>query len=476
MSLPEEQRKDFIHASLKPKHMVHIFGRYFFPAQIKSAKYPECHIETLRYLSSPDSCAIIMPRGHAKTTLVRIETIHDIVYHHEELLMFIGPNLTDAKQSFAFIKDHLEANVLLRYVYGNLVPPFSVKKSRKWSDTHFECTNGVIAIARGAGKGRGINIGGKRPTKILIDDMEEKDRVGRDYQRRKIRQWLFEVIIPSVDMERGRFKMVGTVLHYACLLLEVQKKFGGIRKAALQDADGLPSLTGTPLWSYWTPEKLEQKKREMGSFAFAQEYMNDPMSDEDADIKLKWVQWVDEINLFDDKGNMLWRVHSVLDPAVGTKQTNDEAAIVTVAREIRTDKKVNIVVLTCEYGRWGMDKTVTQSQQVYKRYPQSFKVENVGFQEVFRRALTAAGVPASGVNPSSKDKRTRLMEIAPKIEFGEVRFMRACEDLVAQLVQFPNGEHDDRVDAMVYAVQEALGNTGGGFFGGISGGADDDDD
>jgi predicted phage terminase large subunit-like protein len=323
--------------------------------------------------------------------------------------------------------------------------------------------------------GGDINIGGKRPTKIIIDDMEDKEKVGRDFQRKKLRDWLFQVIIPSVDMERGRFKMVGTVLHYACLLLEVHNKFGGVRRAALEDEDGKPSLKGAPVWPYWTVEKLEQKKHDMGSFAFAQEYMNDPMSDEDADVKLAWIRWVDEIKLYDSHDVLLFKIFSALDPAVGTKQTSDEAAIVTVAREVRTDKQINIVVLSCEYGRWGPDRTVKESKRVYDRYPHhAFKVENVGFQEVFRKALTESGVPASACNPNSKDKRTRLMAVVPRIESGDVKFMRSCEDLVAQLVQFPNAEHDDRVDAFVYAVQEALSIAGGGgFFGTIS---DDDDD
>lgn len=469
-AVPEKDQRAFIWRSLRSKNMVHIFGRYFFPLQIKSNDFPACHIEMLRELSSPDSKAIIMPRGHAKTTWLRIDTLHDIVYKHEPLMMFVAPTITDAKMSFAFIKDNLEKNELLREMYGNLVPPFSVKQSRKWSDTHFECTNGCIVIARGAGKGRGINLGGQRPTKIIIDDMEDKEKVYREYQRKKLRDWLIQVIIPSVDMERGRFKMVGTVLHYACLLLEVHKRFGGMKRAALEDENGEPSLNGKPVWGYWTLEKLQQRKEEMGSFSFAQEFMNDPMSDEDADVKLNWIRWIDDIKLYDDRGNLLWDIYSVLDPALGMSQTSDEAAITTVAREKRTDNEVNIVVLHCEFGRWGTDRTVKECQRVYNRYPHaSFLVENVGFQEVLRRALGDNNVPAQACNPNSRDKRTRLMEITPKIEFGQVKFMRSCEDLVSQLVQFPNAEHDDRVDSMVYAIAEALGTTGGGFFGAIVG-------
>ena len=447
--------------------MVHIFGRYFFPGQIKSSAFVPCHLQLITHLSSAENCGIIMPRGHAKTTWIRIDTLHDIVYAHERLIMFIAPTLTDAKMSFVYIKDQLESNDLLRSVYGNIVPAFSVSQPRKWSDTHFQCTNGVVAIARGAGKGRGINIGGSRPTKILIDDMEDKERVQRDYQRKKLRDWLFEVIIPSLDKDAGKFKMVGTVLHYACLLLEVHKRFGGLKRAAIEDPQGHPSLSGAPIW--WTMEELQKRKEDIGTFAFAQEYMNDPMSDENADVKLAWIRWEDEVRLFDDRDVLQFKIFSALDPNISTKQTADEAAICTVAREIRLDNKVRIIVLSCEHGRWGQDGTIQRSKRTYDRYPhEKFVVENVGFQEVYRKAMGENGIPAGECNPGSKDKRTRLMAITPRIEFGDITFMRTCEDLVNQMIQFPNGDHDDMVDAAVYAITEALNSGSGavGYFGG----------
>lgn len=466
IAIEEKDRKGFIYESLKSKEMVHIFGRYFFHEQIKGSDFPECHIDLIRNLSSNANCAVIMPRGHAKTTWIRIDTIHDIVYRHESLIMFIAPTLTDAKMSFMYIKDQLEGNNLLRDVYGNLVPEISRDMQRKWSDTHFQTKNGVVAIARGAGKGRGINIGGQRPTKIIIDDMEDKEKVQRDYQRKKLRTWLFEVIIPSLDKDVGKFKMVGTVLHYACLLLSVHKKFGGIKRAAIEDENRMPSLQGNPIW--WPMEQLEKKKDDIGSFAFAQEFMNDPMSDEDADIKLSWIQWEDSIRLTDDKDVMLYKIYSALDPNISKKQTADEAAICSIAIEKRSDKKINIIVLGCEHGRWGQDGIIQHAKQVYDRYVhERFVVENVGFQEVYRKAMGESGIPARACNPKSKDKRTRLMAISPRIEFGDIKFLRnTCEDLVLQLVQFPNGEHDDMVDAFVYAVQEALDQgSSSGYYG-----------
>jgi predicted phage terminase large subunit-like protein len=84
----------------------------------------------------------------------------------------------------------------------------------------------------------------------------------------------------------------------------------------------------------------------------------------------------------------------------------------------------------------------------------------VAFQEGLRQVLNANGVPARASIPKG-DKRSRLQRIVGHIEFGRIEFMEGTEDLITQLVQFPNTDEDDLVDAFVMAVESALGTSGG---------------
>jgi predicted phage terminase large subunit-like protein len=467
--VPVEQRTAFVKESLRPKHMMHIFGAHFFPSEVKSIKTPDFHIEMLEELAKPDSSAIIEPRGHAKTTWLRIDVLHDIVYEHEPFLGFISSSANDAYTSIAYVKAQLESNELLRSTYGNLVPPFDPRRRRRWRDNHIETVNrvegkdGVVLISRGAGKGRGMNIKGRRPTKLLLDDIEGDEQVRSEVRRQKMEHWLFNVIIPSLDPERGRFKMVGTVLHYQCLVLQILKKYGGIRRAAME-SDGKPSLDGDPLWpEVWTKQKLLKKRDDMGTFAFSQEYLNEPMSDENADVKLAWIRRrTGGLDLYDGQQRALWSVHSGLDPAISMKQTADETAIVTVARQKNTpDNALKIVVASAVHGKWNMSGITSQAKRVFDRYPhEKFICEAVAFQEGLRQVLNANGVPARASIPKG-DKRSRLQRIVGHIEFGRIEFMEGTEDLITQLVQFPNTDEDDLVDAFVMAVESALGTSGG---------------
>ena len=461
-----QEQRAFIYESLKPKEALHLFGQWFFPDVIpQQFEVPEFQIDIHNKLANLLTQTIIVPRGHGKTTWARIDILHDICYAHEDFLVLVASTMTDAQASFAFVKTQLEVNDRLIMVFGDLVPRIEVYRRRKWSDSHFETANGVICIARGAGKGRGLNIKGKRPKKIVVDDIENDEQVRSKMRRDKLMHWLMHVIIPSLDPKRGRMKMIGTVLHYDCLILKMYEKFGGIRRAAIEDDQGRASMTGTIIFpEVFTRELLDERRKDMGTFAFAQEYLNEPMSDENSDVKMDWIKRRAALGPLEKDGKPLWKFYSVLDPAISTKQTADESAIVTIAAKIKQypDDDLKLVVVSAEHGQWGMTGTIQQSKRIYDRYVhEKFGCETVAFQEGLRQMLNSNGVPAMSVNPKSKDKRSRLMRVIGLIEFGNVEFLGSCEDLITQLVQFPNADRDDIVDAFVYCLELATVKSGG---------------
>lgn len=454
---PDELVEEFVLQSLEGKHMLHIFGRFFFPEEIPEEQdTPEIHLDIHRELRKEGNSGIIVPRGHAKTTWARIDIIHDIVYGHEPFIVLISATMEDAKLSYAYVKSQLESNELLRTIYGNLVPDINPFKRRKWTDRHFETENGIVCIARGAGKGRGLNIRGRRPSKILIDDLEDDQSVRSRQQRQRLEDWLKRVVIPSLDRKRGRVKMIGTVLHYDCLVLKMFKQWGGIKRAAIENEEGKPDINGTPI--FFSMEELLEIKKEIGSFGFSQEYMNEPASDEHSDIKLAWIRRIDNVKLYTDDDRLNGKIFSCLDPNIKEKETADDAAIVTIFRtEIEGTRKY--VVLRVEHGKWGESKSIERSKEVWDSYPhEKFGVEVVAFSELYKDRLNRSGMHVVGVSPKSKDKRTRLLRHSGLIETGDVLFMPGTEDLVDQLIQFGVIDADDMVDAFSYAMELARGS------------------
>ena len=475
---------------LRDKAHLHIFGRYFFPHIIQGKKdVPECHLDLIRELSSPRDSASIFPRGFSKSTWEKIDTIHDIVYGLEELILYIGDTVTDAGFHFEAIKAELEGNQMLKDVYGDLVPAENLP-SRKWTAKHFETSNGVIAIARGRQKGRGVNIKNKRPTKIIIDDAENDQMTRKADQRQKFHDWLYNVVFPSMNPKRGRVKMIGTAIHQLAEVVQFYKKHGGIYRRAIEDGKSIwPAMFPlSDLKSIRDGGVLSNGKvvKGVGTRAFNREYMNNPTADDEAAIKEEWITE----NYF----TMLppqWSYEAVaqLDPQAGEKRTADEWSIAVVysakgqshryiqesiaGRGSQLDQAKEVV--RC----WRRNKAVMRvigvesvlNQTSVWRILLDWKARRVDFNtadmcESFKKTgIRPRGwinemdrnIPIMKTTPT-KDKKARLERFEADFERGEIHLKPEQEELAHQLmhnVGKGGDDHDDRADAAIGALEIA---------------------
>ena len=464
--IPKQEQADWIKRTLKNKKNLHIFGRYFFPHIIKGTEdVPECHLSLLEAINSTGHSGIIFPRGHAKSTWIKLDTIHDIVYGTEPVILYIGNTLTDAGFHFEGIKTELENNDLLHAVFGDLVPPEN-KKDRKWTNKHFETINGINAVARGAGKGRGVNIKNQRPTKIVCDDIEDDEEVRKAERRQKLHEWLYNVIFNSLDAERGKIKLIGTVLHQEAEILQFYKKFGGIFRKAIEDKKSIwPAI--------FSMEKLDQIREDSGTRSFAQEYMNEPTNDELANFN---PLWIDDNNFTELPEMKNFKKVIFMDPQAGESATADEWCI-TVLKWARKDR--HRYVIEQKAGRCSQTE---QAKEVIKTWIEHPEAHVVGVEKVMNQTAVFQNImswksgeldlglkgkaiihgnklygfdkniPIKGTRPKAikdkfgSDKLGRLQALEPMFERGEVHLrpeMRKTRDQILFL-GLEVLEHDDR--------------------------------
>lgn len=453
--VPESDREAWVRASLKDKRLLFVFGKYFFPDVIRG-EVPYCHVDLIRELSRRKNSAIIFPRGFAKSTWEKIDTLHDIVYGLEPVIIYISDTLENAGFHFESIKNHLETNNALRQVYGNLVPD-PTQPSAKWTNKHFQTTNGVNVVARGAGKGRGVNIKDDRPTKIIVDDAETDEQVHSTARRKKYHNWLYNVIFPSLDKKRGFIKVIGTVIHPECEVLKFYKGHGGIFRRAIEE--------GQSIWpKYWDLESLYRLRdgytdddgvqiAGIGTRAFSQEYMNEPINDDTSIFKQ---DWLDRNTYGEEEGEehlpprVELEVRMAVDPQAGESDMADFLGICVVGRSKVTGKRY---VLHAEKFKGSIDKQVEKVDAIYTKWnPVLLGVEKVMNQTALFQLLRAKGkYRLRALSPAGQDKVERAKLIEPLVELGFIKFSPYHIDLYNELIQFPNGEHDDLVDAFVYA-------------------------
>ncbi len=464
----KEDTIKFVRDSLRPKEMLHIFGRFFFP-QIIQGEYeaPEAHLDLIRELSADKDSGIIFPRGHAKSTWEKIDTLHDIVYAIEPVILYISATAEMAQNHFNGIKGELETNTLLQSYYGDLVPPDSLV-GRKWTNRHIETTNGVNLVARGKNKGRGTNIRNQRPTKIIIDDVETDEEVGNADMREKLKNWLYGVIFPGKDPRRGRIKMIGTVLHKEAEVLIFYNTFGGIFRRAIENDEAIwPQM--------FSKQKLAALAKVIGTRRFATEYLNDPTDETLARIKSIWITE----NHYTQAPQGRMRKVITLDPQSGEDKDADEFAVTCVGY---MDGDPHRYVLEQQAGQGGQVQQAVAVLKMWQRHKAgcwkvgieklmtqvsvyqimlNWKSELISFKKVDPKLdEDDRNIPITAIQPRGKDggvmkdKVARLEMHEPAFERGEIHLRPEMLELAEQ-IQFlgtKSIQHDDRADSLIMAL------------------------
>lgn len=200
---------------------------------------------------------------------------------------------------------------------------------------------------------------------------------------------------------------------------------------------------------------LEAEKKQLGSVSFAQNYLLIPYVAAQHLITKDLIQYIDERDeeLMYKSSSYFNKIQIGVDPAISTKEKSDRFAITVVG--FRYDKTYVLEVVALE----GRDKMVSNACSVVrslylKRHANKVVVESVAYQAVLKDLFSSLWLAVKEIKPH-KDKLTRLMEKQALFEQGKIFFSRQCSKLIDELLAFPNWEHDDCVDSLVYWLDES---------------------
>ena len=452
--------------------------------------------------------AFAAPRGSAKTTLISlILAVHKICYNSEFLIIL------SSKDSYAHDKvrdifNELNDNLLLKKIFNT---KFRDKKSGK-TDYEVETFSGRSRI-KGQGIGsqiRGLKWGNKRPSSIILDDIEHSDRVWSEEQREKSMKHLMADVSKCGD-ENTNMHFIGTVLHRESVLskLLVNPSYKSkIYKSIIQEP------TNQDLWKKWKEiylnlgddlrhEKSEnfylknkkemdfgsqvfwiekedifylQKERlEIGKRNFQCEKQNNPVNPQDSIFS--------NISYFqlkkDEQGNKVFYIPKYdetvswtnnlklflsVDPAHGQKKQNpnrpsDYSSFVISIK----DTKDRVFVLKDFTDRISPSKQIKRIFDLHEKYNfNKIAVEINLFREAFREGFEKEKLerekdlgyklpylPIEEIE-NKKNKEIRIHGIETKITYGQILFCKEklSHEALNELQDYPNTEKDDFLDAL----------------------------
>lgn len=438
------------HHFRNPEHLPE-FAAFLFPHYVTSA-IPKFHLDLYEAFSSSlfynENVARAAPRGSAKSTVVGVVLLAWIgIYRLRRFIAYISSTATQAEGLLAPLQHEFEGNERLLWLYGDLRSP------ALWNKTDFVLSTGVRFVAKGAGmKIRGIRFMEYRPDLIVFDDLEDDKEVINPLNRKKLKNWFLAAALSALEPEGGIAWVVGTVLHPDALLqniLEGKPPFNewnaAVFKALRPD--------GESFWPMRFPKEwLEQKRRELGTLVFNQEYQNEPIQEGIQLCPPGYIRNIDRS--FEFKPEYVTR-YLACDPAVSKKETANKTAIVGgEAIRLPNGDVLKIRVTYANASRMSALETAQKLKDVDGALsPRVIGIESVAYQQSLVEITEKLGLPIRAMKADA-DKIRRFNRISPYMEQGLVEIDPALAELIAQLLNFTGAEggEDDLVDAFVYFV------------------------
>lgn len=206
---------------------------------------------------------------------------------------------------------------------------------------------------------------------------------------------------------------------------------------------------GNPLVPELHPlDKLEEVKRVSTDYFWSAMYQQEPIPDGGGDFKPEQIQIVDAVPT-----NLQW-VRG-WDLAATTQKTSDYTASCRMAIKdgiVWIDGIDNQRLAPHEVEALIVQRSKTDDK-TRQSIPQDPGQAGVAQKASLSRKLQGARFTFS---TESGDKRTRAMPLAAQVNVGNVRLVNsdATHSFLKQLESFPNGSHDDMVDAASRAYNE----------------------
>ena len=313
---------------------------------------------------------------------------------------------------------------------------------------------GVVAAGVGGPiTGRGAKIA------IVDDPVKNAEEANSEVIREKIWEWYQSTLYTRLTPD-GRIIIVMTRWHEDDLVGRLLKKereeiaegtHMGERwtvinfPAIAEEDDILGRKPGEPLWPEFgfDLDRLNKIKQDVGSYVFNALYQQRPSAQEGNILKREW-----------------WRYYEVL-PPVATMIISVDAAFKDeddsdfVVVQVWGKNGPNCYLIDQARGRMNFPATIQTIRNMCKKYPKAALklIEDKANGSAIIQTLQHEISGIVAVNPEG-GKVSRVNAVSPFIEAGNVYLPRTSwiHDFVEECAAFPNGAHDDQVDAMSQAL------------------------
>jgi hypothetical protein len=219
---------------------------------------------------------------------------------------------------------------------------------------------------------------------------------------------------------------------------------------------------GEPLWPNKFPlPVLENIRATQGMYNFASQYQQDPVLAEFQEFKETMFKTYEQ----KDIQGVFMRYYTIVDPAISQKQEADNTVVLTIGKEVYGP---NIYRIREDAGHFTPKETMDLVFKHQAEYKSEVFIETVAYQKALkynieeeqrrRNRYFIINEIKTGTNKEIKIRGGLL----PLYENGVIFHKHTDREYEHELLAFPRGKRDDRIDCMAMGVTSALQNTRAG--------------
>jgi len=441
---------------------------------------------------------LLAPRNHAKSTIISINAPLWFVGRNHEIRIIIVSNTASQAESFLrSIKSTIERDEKYKETFGDLMPRYPEKWTEREIIVNRDTKEKDPTIST---VGTGGAILSKRADVIICDDILNKDNTRTVDQRKKVKEWFNDILMPVLDPHNGRLFIIGTAFNLEDLYhdlifhdptFDIKLKFGAVIKESdkqdlWKEYENLMLTEGKEaandyyeknkdnmndakvLWpERWSYRRLVDERLSVGTRSFNLMYQNEAISDETAVFKEEWIEKCKDedralIDRYDPAVSDLGSI--IIAQGVDLAIKEDEKADWTVDLTAAKLNNNKFIVLNCVKGHWSpadIRNTIRGQNDNFK--PSLILVEDNAFQaSLVKDMQDQTTLPIRGFTTTGEkfDEEVGINSLAVSFENGQWilpanprdhRTVDFYQHLKEDMMKFPSGHTGDLLMALWFA-------------------------
>lgn len=427
----------------------------------------------------------VSPAGKSDTVCIQVDSLSSMFLCGKSMLPTHNSELVSRWFPAWFLTNNLHGRVILCSYEADFAASWGRKvrdilteykrilpcrlNGRSSASDHWDLESGGGMVTAGVGgpiTGRGANV-------LIVDDpVKNAEEANSQVVRDKTWDWWQSTAVTRLE-PGGAAVVVMTRWHEDDLvgrLVRAQEEGGEqwerIRlPARAEENDPLNRNVGDVLWpDRWPAEEMDRVRRSVGSMVWSALYQQRPTRPEGNFFKRAWFELVDRERLpHFKKAIRYWDKAATVEGEGG----NSDPDFTAGARLGVTEHGVYYLLDMVHFrdSPQNVERRIMRTA-AYDGYDVAIRMEqepgSAGKDVISHYARNVLdGYDFKGVR-STGEKTVRVNAFAAACERGDVKIVRAPwnDELFQELCEFPNGRHDDQVDAIDGAYR-ALSRGGG---------------